>query len=110
MTLDDLLRLTAEATPGPLTVRRYDHGGGRFSASDAAGYDRNLVADFYHEGDRELFAAFSPEVAAALVKVAMAGKRWVAQVTAGLPGGSEGDYGDLESAVAALDAVLAARP
>ena len=126
MTLDDLLRLAAEATPGPLTVRRYDHGGGRFSASDAAGYDRNLVADFYHEGDRELFAAFSPEVAAALVKVAMALPQALDRMQTAWDLLHPGDLTDDERdgiaqalwfgieegdpLVDALDAVLAARP
>ena len=47
-------RLARAATPGALTVERYDHGGGRMSVQDAN--RRHLVADTYHEGDRELFA------------------------------------------------------
>ena len=47
-------RLARAATPGALTVERYDHGGGRMSVQDAN--RRHLVADTYHEGDRDLFA------------------------------------------------------
>lgn len=37
----------AAATPGNLEVVRYAHGGGRVHVG------RTLVADFFHEGDRE---------------------------------------------------------
>jgi len=80
MNLDRLEALAKAATPGPYTVSRYDHGGGRFFV------DRDtcllLVADFYYLEDRELFAAVSPEVVLALIRVARATKATDAAATA----------------------------
>jgi len=39
------------ATPTPLDVIRYEHGGGRLYKEEP----RKLVADFFYEEDRELF-------------------------------------------------------
>ena len=50
VTLRDLMK---GATPVPLTLIRYEHGGGRLYREEP----RTLVADFFDEGDRELFAA-----------------------------------------------------
>ena len=66
MNLHELKRLLMEATPLPHKVNRYDHGGGRVFVD--AGEDRNLIADFYEEADRELFIALrnaAPELIAA---------------------------------------------
>lgn len=76
MNLDRLLDLAEAATPGPRTLRRYDHGGGRLSSAD----DRQLVADVYNEPDREYIAAASPEVVAALVRVAQAAQGFVSHM------------------------------
>jgi hypothetical protein len=52
----EYLALDGKRTPGPLTLTRYDHGGGRLSFAPDAEH-RTLVADFYHEGDREFYTA-----------------------------------------------------
>lgn len=61
-----LRALAKAATPGPLTLIRYYHGGGRMYLSRVpAGLtseDRELVADLYQEGNREFYFACSPEV------------------------------------------------
>lgn len=54
MTTVERLRALYEAgTKGPLTLMRYEHGGGRLYKEEP----RTLVADFYHEADRELLTA-----------------------------------------------------
>jgi len=46
-------RLSNNATPDPLILNRYDHGGGRlYQEIDGR---RNLIADFYEEADREFY-------------------------------------------------------
>lgn len=57
MSLRTIKERVEAATPGPWAIARYQHGGGRVATSfDPA--DRELVADLYHEGDREfLYAA-----------------------------------------------------
>ena len=52
-TIATLDAIMAKATPGPLILTRYAHGGGRLYKDDP----RTLVADFYHEGDREAIMA-----------------------------------------------------
>lgn len=52
--LDRIEALAAAVTNGA-TLDRYDHGGGRLARFE--GPTRRLVADFYHEGDREFYAA-----------------------------------------------------
>lgn len=46
----------AKATRGPLTLIRYEHGGGRLIKEPYS-----LVADFYQEGDREFYDS-APEL------------------------------------------------
>ena len=64
MTVDlaALAKLAAEATPGPLTLVAYQHGGGRLHRENV------LVADFYNERDRDFHYAASPDVVAALIR------------------------------------------
>lgn len=53
--LKEIEELCSAATPTePLTLNRYDHGGGRLYLDGESG-QRELVADFYHEGDREFY-------------------------------------------------------
>jgi hypothetical protein len=52
----EFLELDGKRTPGPLTLTRYAHGGGRLSFAPDTEH-RTLVADFYHEGDREFYTA-----------------------------------------------------
>jgi hypothetical protein len=71
-----LQELMEKATPLPLKLNRYDHGGGRLFQEEP----RKLVADFYEEADRELFVAMRnhlPEILArmdALEEVAKAAR------------------------------------
>lgn len=51
--VEEVEELLAKATPGPRTLIRYEHGGGRLYRD---GDSRELVADFYSEGDRELYS------------------------------------------------------
>ena len=61
--LATLAELLEKATPiEHATLIRYEHGGGRYYVAKPREYaayrdteDRTLIADFYHEGDRELF-------------------------------------------------------
>ena len=77
-------RLARAATPGALTVERYDHGGGRMSVQDAN--RRHLVADTYHEGDRELFAVARDSMLtlAAALRAAHEENRRLREATGGL--------------------------
>lgn len=62
------LRRLAEAASVSMsgaTLMRYDHGGGRLAALD--GDERRLIADFYHEADREFYAAANPQAVLALL-------------------------------------------
>lgn len=52
----ELKVLMEKATPLPHTVHRYDHGGGRVLIDEPKG-TRKLIADFYHEEDREWWLA-----------------------------------------------------
>jgi hypothetical protein len=61
--LDTLERIARAATPDPLTVIRYEHGGGRIFLEEP----RTLVADFFNEGDREFYAAASPSTVLEMV-------------------------------------------
>lgn len=54
-------QLLGATTQGPLKLLRYDHGGGRLRHAESS----TLVADFYHEGDRELYYR-APELLRAL--------------------------------------------
>ena len=82
--LDALDRLEKEATPLPLVLTRYEHGGGRlFRDPPPGGQDPfRLVADFYGEGpDREFFASLrnaAPYLLAAarLAEDVMRGGEW----------------------------------
>jgi hypothetical protein len=53
--LAKLDRLREAVTPEPRFLLRYEHGGGRWIREQ--GDDRTLIADFYHEGDREFIVA-----------------------------------------------------
>lgn len=53
MTIEKLEALERAATAGPIELIRYPHGGGRAFSNGP----RDLVADFYSEGDRELYTA-----------------------------------------------------
>ena len=64
-----LRALAAQATPAPLTLTRYEHGGGRLYVD---GPQRVLVADFFDAANREYYSAVAPEVLTALVAVAEA--------------------------------------
>lgn len=55
----------SKATPEPLTLTRYEHGGGRLYKEEP----RTLVADFYDEPDRELFYAMRAKLPALLAVV-----------------------------------------
>jgi len=68
--LEALAKLAQEATPGPLTLIAYQHGGGRLHRENV------LIADFYQETNRDFYAAASPDVVLALVRVALAAKAW----------------------------------
>lgn len=57
-------RLLKEATPEPLVFMRYDHGGARLY-KDRDDVGRDLIADFYDEGNRELYYA-APRLLSAL--------------------------------------------
>lgn len=62
------LENAAKATAGKAELRRYDHGGGRLAIFD--GKERDLVADFYDEANREYFEAVrtdAPLIAQALL-------------------------------------------
>lgn len=70
MSLRTIKERVEAATPGPWAIARYQHGGGRVATSfDHA--DRELVADLYHEGDREFLYAARTDVPA-LLRVAEA--------------------------------------
>lgn len=66
-----LRKLHAAATQGPLTLTRYEHGGGRFYREDS----RTLVADFYNERDRECIVAEHNAMPALLDELEAARKR-----------------------------------
>ena len=69
MTIEKLEALEKEATPLPLELTRYAHGGGRvFNAAM-----RELVADFFSKGDRDLYLPMR-ESFPALLAVAKAAK------------------------------------
>ena len=82
--LDALERMEREATPLPLTITRYEHGGGRlFQEPPPDGRSCfHLVADFYGDGgDREFFVALrnaAPYLLAAarLAESIMRGGEW----------------------------------
>jgi hypothetical protein len=66
-TIEQLRALERAATAGPIELVRYPHGGGRaFNMQE-----RELVADFFSEGDRELYTAARAALPA-LLKVAEA--------------------------------------
>lgn len=68
--IERLRGLLEKATPGPLILIRYDHGGGRLYQETP----RQLVADFFQEPDRELFYAMR-NAFPALLAVAEAAKK-----------------------------------
>ena len=69
MNIEHIKSLLAKATPGPIELTRYAHGGGRAFSG------RELVADFFSEGDRELYTA-ARAAFPALLKVAEAAKAY----------------------------------
>lgn len=71
--LDRLAVLAEKATPGPYKVNRYEHGGGRFYVEPESRISRDLIADFYLESDRELYAALDPATVRALIACVRAG-------------------------------------
>lgn len=48
------------ATPQPLNLTRYDHGGGRLVQNE--GNNLQLIADFYDEANREFYVAARDDV------------------------------------------------
>jgi hypothetical protein len=56
--LEELKALLNAATPLPLKVNKYDHGGGRLFHDEP----RKLVADFYDQPDRDLFLAMRDQI------------------------------------------------
>jgi len=56
--LEELKALLNAATPLPLKVNKYDHGGGRLFQDEP----RKLVADFYDQPDRGLFLAMRDQI------------------------------------------------
>lgn len=53
--IEKIKERAARATPGPLELMRYDHGGGRLGHFGKTSTERKLVADFFHEEDREFY-------------------------------------------------------
>ena len=97
MTIEQLEALVAEATPLPLELTRYAHGGGRvFNVAM-----RELVADFFSKGDRDLFLPMR-ESFPALLAVAKAAKFFVAIEEVG--GDAHDQYIELAKAVQQLEA------
>ena len=72
--IEALEKALAATTQGALTLIRYEHGGGRLYLPGESG-ERELVADFYHEGDREAFMAVSAAMPW-LLSVARAAVAW----------------------------------
>lgn len=113
-TLARLMELAEGATPrdADYTLDRYKHGGGRAFRSDSEG-GAKLIADLYHEEDRELFAALSPETVAALVREVVALRSLADAAREWLVGGSgatlraAGKRMELRRAIKALDALNA---
>ena len=66
--LESLIAKAKAATQGPLTVIRYEHGGGRIYKEEP----RTLVADLFQENDREFIASCNPHLILALCELAMA--------------------------------------
>ena len=52
---DELVEAFKKTTKGTRTLSRYDYGGGRMYTGEISG-ERELIADTYHEGDREFIA------------------------------------------------------
>ena len=67
-------------------LRRYDQGGGRFMYYGTGTNDRNLIADFYSENNREFFATCSPEKVARLIRMLKRRTEW-AQALGAMPNG-----------------------
>lgn len=66
--ISELRALAEKATPTDAAVLyRYDHGSGRVLIEDIPG--RKLIADFYHEGDREFYATARATVLALLSRM-----------------------------------------
>jgi hypothetical protein len=66
--LQSLIAKAKAATQGPLTVIRYEHGGGRIYKEEP----RTLVADLFQENDREFIASCNPHLILALCELARA--------------------------------------
>lgn len=109
MTLQDWLAhldgMCAKATPhGPNTkLMRYPHGGGRLYLEDMDGFaraDRDLIADFYDEDNREFYYALDPETVRLVLDVVRAAQDY-AEAYDDLPplGESQADIGPLENAL-----------
>lgn len=98
--LEELKLLYEAGTKGPLTLIRYEHGGGRLYKEEP----RTLVADFFDESDRELFVA-THRALPALLAVAQAAVRADSVRHAGYAGAME-DYAkamdDIRTALASL--------
>jgi hypothetical protein len=60
--LQSIRKRLQAATPEPLVLSQYTHGGGRLWCESP----RTLVADFYHEGDREFYGNALEDVQALL--------------------------------------------
>jgi uncharacterized protein len=67
-TIEAMKKMAEKATPSPLKLSRYDHGGGRLYHEDS----RTLVMDTFNEWDREFYAALTPETVLRLLAVACA--------------------------------------
>jgi len=84
MTTEQLQQLLSVAerarSEKSLALIRYDHGGGRLMIED--GNNRQLIADFYDEANREHYAAFDPATCAELVRRLMSAEAEVMRLCA----------------------------
>lgn len=81
MDLEKLKALCEDATPGPFKVARYDHGGARVYTEDM-NQNRELVADFFNEADRECWIAARtavPELIARIEELEQKIQSWLAE-------------------------------
>lgn len=80
--------LLAQVAHGPLTLIRYDHGGGRLYREEP----RDLIADFYDAANRELYYR-APELLKALADEVGRWKKQTESLVAAFDGD---DYGDAD--------------
>lgn len=63
---EKLKQAAQKATQEAITLIAYEHGGGRFYVK--RGGDRDLIADFYDEANREFFARANPSAVLSLIE------------------------------------------